>query len=113
MLSDRVQSNLVRRGMPEWLWRPCLAAVLMGLLISGLASPPAAAAQPVDAAHQLADNYAPVLMLKHQEAACDHAGEGYFPAAVDWLMNNPDVRLKAVGDGDDADNDPVLKAAPT
>src|SRR5215213_10752638 len=116
MTSDRMRTSHVRRGMSERRGRLHalhVTIVAVGLLLSGLASPSSASAQPADPAQQLADKYAPVLMLKQQEAACDYAGEGYFPAAVDWLMSNPDVRFKAVGDGDDADNDPVLKTAPT
>jgi hypothetical protein len=116
MTSDRMRTSHVRRSMSERRGRLHalhVTIVAVGLLLSGLASPSSASAQPADPAQQLADKYAPVLMLKQQEAACDYAGEGYFPAAVDWLMSNPDVRLKAVGDGDDADNDPVLKTAPT
>ena len=52
------------------------------------------------AEQQLADKYAPIAMLKAQTANCDKAGEGYFPVTVDFLFDNPDITLKAKGDGD-------------
>lgn len=51
------------------------------------------------AQQQLADKYAPVAMLKRQASNCDKEGEGYFPVSVDFLFDNPDVVLKANGDG--------------
>jgi hypothetical protein len=52
------------------------------------------------AEQQLADKYAPIAMLKAQTANCDKEGEGYFPVTVDFLFDNPDIALKAKGDGD-------------
>jgi hypothetical protein len=51
------------------------------------------------AQQQLADKYAPIAMLKAQSEACDKSGEGYFPVTVDFLFDNPDIALKAKGDG--------------
>src|SRR5215211_7568960 len=113
MTSDRVQTERTRRGLSLWSWRRCLLVVFVGLVLSGIASPRPASAQQADPAQQLADKYAPVLMFKQQEAACDYKGEGYFPTTVDWLMSNPDVQLKVVGESDDADKDQVLKSAPS
>jgi hypothetical protein len=56
---------------------------------------------------ELVERFAPVLMLRGQGADCDHSGEGYFPAPVDFLFNNPDMRLMANAGGDKED-DPVL-----
>src|SRR5215211_2891922 len=109
----RAQMKRTRPALPYLSWRRCLFVVLVGLVLSGIASPPSASAQQADAAQQLADKYAPVLMFKQQTAACDYKGEGYFPTTVDWLMSNPDVQLKVVGEGDDADKDQVLKSAPS
>src|SRR6185312_11620494 len=52
------------------------------------------------AQQQLADKYAPIAMLKAQTGNCDKDGEGYFPVTVDFLFDNPDIVLKAKGDGD-------------
>lgn len=60
------------------------------------------------AEQQLADKYAPIAMLKAQTANCDKAGEGYFPVTVDFLFDNPDIALKAKGDGS-ASEDVVIK----
>jgi hypothetical protein len=95
---------------PGWRLPPIVLA--LGLLALVPTAPSSASAQSTDYAQQLADKYAPILMLKQQEADCDYDGEGYFPTAVDWLWNNPDVHLKAAGDGD-PDDDPVLLTAPT
>lgn len=64
------------------------------------------------AEQQLADKYAPIAMLKTQTANCDKAGEGYFPVTVDFLFDNPDIALKAVGDGSPKD-DVVIKQGVT
>ncbi len=93
-------------------WRALVVILLLGSVVSPLLLPKPAAAQAPDYAQQLADKYAPILMLKQQAEDCDYEGEGYFPTTVDWVMGNPDVQLKAVGDGD-ADDDLVIKSAPT
>jgi hypothetical protein len=102
-----------------------VAVALMALLsgvFSGLVSPPAGAqdATPVPPAQttsqggtsgqtstgvvtaaqqQLADKYAPIAMLRAQSGPCDKTGEGYFPSPVDFIFDNPDVVLKAKGEG--------------
>ncbi len=53
---------------------------------------------------ELAERYAPIVMLRAQEHDCDHDGEGYFPAPVDFLFNNPDIRLMANSGGDKKDD---------
>ncbi|HET9660934.1 MAG TPA: hypothetical protein VFP05_11435 [Thermomicrobiales bacterium] len=60
------------------------------------------------AEQQLADKYAPIAMLKSQASQCDKDGEGYFPVTVDFLFDNPDIALKAKGDGS-ATDDVVIK----
>jgi hypothetical protein len=60
-----------------------------------------------DGARQLAEKYAPVMMLKAQEAACDQDGEPYGPMSVDGLLDNPEILLRQVGTGN-----PVIKAEP-
>lgn len=60
------------------------------------------------AEQQLADKYAPIAMLKAQTSDCDKSGEGYFPVSVDFLFDNPDIALKAKGDGSPSD-DVVIK----
>src|SRR5215218_6284664 len=85
------------------------AIVLLWTILS--ATLPAAsptAAQAVDPAMQaLADAYAPIAVLREQSESCDKDGEGYFPAPVDWIFDNPDIRLRADAGGDVAD-DPIL-----
>jgi len=60
-----------------------------------------------DLDQQLAEKYAPIVMLVAQEAPCDSDGEQYAPTAVDIVLDNPDVVLRQVGN-----NDPVLMRAP-
>jgi hypothetical protein len=52
------------------------------------------------AALQLAQKYAPIMMLKQQDEACDRHGEQFAPTAVDIVLNNPEVALRQVGRGD-------------
>jgi hypothetical protein len=68
---------------------------------------PAAGAQDDDAtstgaelAQQLADRYAPILMLKAQDGECDERGESFTPMPVDVLLDNPQIALRQVGNAD-------------
>src|SRR5690606_12324564 len=74
-------------------------------------SVPAAGAQgggDEDAANALARRHAPVVMLAAQEEPCDPDGEPFQPMAVDALLENPEVALRQVGDGN-----PVVKWGPS
>jgi hypothetical protein len=48
----------------------------------------------------LAERYAPVVMVKQQEAPCDTRGEPFEPAPVEIVLDNPEVFLRQVGNGD-------------
>jgi hypothetical protein len=78
------------------------------LLPTGAASAQSAEAEDRSAEQQLAERYAPVMMLKEQEEECDRDGEGYEPMAVDSLFANPQIALRQVGNGD-----PTVMWAPT
>ncbi len=83
------------------------ALALVGGLL--LATPAAAQDESVTSREQeLVEKYAPILLLKEQEAPCDPDGEPYSPQAVDIVLDNPDVVLRQVGS-----QNPVLKVAPT
>ncbi len=69
-----------------------LTAVGVALLVTGVA-PSASAASAGDAAQQLADTYAPLVVVRKQEAACGE-GEPYLPTPVDTVLGNSDVVLK-------------------
>ena len=55
--------------------------------------------QPDDAAQQLAERFAPVIMLKEQDQECDSQGEPYAPASVEIVLDNPEIALRQVGGG--------------
>jgi hypothetical protein len=85
--------------------------VLLGTLASQsmVASSPTQAQDSSDSVElQLAEKYAPIVMLKAQEAPCDNTGEQWSPSSVDIVLDNPDVVLRQVGN-----NDPIIKIAPT
>ena len=50
-----------------------------------------------EAAQELAERYAPIVVLKRQEEPCDSSGEPYGPTAVDIVLDNPEVLLRQVG----------------
>ena len=60
-----------------------------------------------EGARELADRYAPIMMLKAQEEPCDDKGEPYGPTTIDIVLDNPEVVLRQVGRGD-----PVIMTAP-
>jgi hypothetical protein len=87
------------------------AAAALALLVvgAGWAAPTAFAGEPpADPAQQLAERFAPILMLKEQEEACDTDGEPYRPGLVDIVLDNPEIALRQVGNGD-----PVVMRGPS
>jgi len=58
-------------------------------------------------AQELAEKYAPVMMLKSQEQPCDPDGEPYGPTAIDIVLDNPEVLLRQLGTGN-----PVVMRGP-
>ncbi len=85
---------------------------LAALVAAGAALIPTPAAAQADTSasteQELVEKYAPILLLKEQAAPCDPDGEPYSPQSVDIVLDNPDVVLRQVGNGD-----PILKVAPT
>ena len=61
-----------------------------------------------DPRQELAERYAPVSTLKAQEAECDSNGEQYAPMAADIVLDNPQILLRQVGNGD-----PVVAVGPS
>ncbi|MDH3682658.1 MAG: Vps62-related protein, partial [Acidimicrobiia bacterium] len=60
-----------------------------------------------DPEQELADRYAPIVMLKAQDGECDDSGEPYAPMSVDVVLDNPLVVLRQVGP-----QNPVLTSSP-
>jgi hypothetical protein len=84
-----------------------LACIAAGAWIGAgaLAHPPARAQS--DDAQELADRYAPIVMVRTQEHECDADGEPFAPMAVDGILDNPQILLRQVGTGD-----PTVMRAP-
>lgn len=75
----------------------------------GAGSPATAQTGSVDdeAARQLAERYAPIVMLKEQDEPCGSSGEPFAPMPVDIVLDNPQVALRQVGN-----DDPVVMWGP-
>jgi hypothetical protein len=80
-----------------------LAAVLIVMHAPG-AGAQTAGSGPTEAEQELADRYAPIMMLKSQDEPCDTLGEAFTPMAVDAVLGNDQIALRQVGDVD-----PVVK----
>ena len=61
-----------------------------------------------DAARELAERFAPIVVLKEQAGPCDREGEAFAPMSVEVVLDNDDVLLRQAGTGD-----PVVRRAPT
>ena len=85
--------------MPSSAGRVAGAALIV-VIVSVLAGGRPASAQPVDDAQELAERYAPIVMLRSQAAACDDDGEPFVPMGVDRILDNPQIALRQVGNGD-------------
>jgi hypothetical protein len=89
-----------------------VALLVAGVAVSGLATivvPATVAAESFDddAAGELAERYAPVVMLVDQPEPCSVEGEALLPMSVDAVLDNPQVALRQVGNGD-----PVVRWGP-
>lgn len=72
----------MERSFGTWIRTGCvLVAVVVAVMVATTLSLPrtAGAQQPTDPAQELADRYAPILVLKEQAEACDPDGEQYEP----------------------------------
>ncbi len=69
---------------------------------------PVAHAQDESLEQQLADRYAPIVMLKEQSGPCDTEGEAFAPMSVDVVLDNDDVTLRQAGTAD-----PVVTRGPS
>jgi hypothetical protein len=74
----------------------------------GVSAQTAPGSATTDAEQELADRYAPIMMLKAQDEACDTQGEAFAPMAVDAVLDNDQVALRQVGN-----LDPVVMRGPT
>jgi hypothetical protein len=76
-------------------------AIVTGALAHGS---PVRAQEPGDGADspevELAERYAPVVFVKPQDAPCDTNGEPFEPAPVEVVLDNPEIFLRQVGNGD-------------
>jgi hypothetical protein len=90
--------------------RCLLALTVVTVVLVGSATGSSArdlAREEPDAARELAERYAPIVMIKAQDEPCDADGEPYAPTSVDIVLDNPEVVLRQLGGGD-----PVLMRAP-
>ena len=84
------------------------AAAVVVVLVAGLGTGAEAQESPAgDPTQELADRYAPIVMVKAQDGPCDETGEPYGPASVEIVLDNPDVVLRQLGP-----DDPVVQLAP-
>ncbi len=67
-----------------------LGILLLAMVALALGSRGATPAWAASAAQQLADRYAPVVMLKEQARECDATGEAYGPSSVNPIFGQPD-----------------------
>jgi hypothetical protein len=82
--------------MRSALWLGLLAAATAAFLVV----PSARAASP-SPAQQLADKYAPIMRLKHNDdPPCSTGGEQYLPASVGIILGNPHVTLLHIAKGE-------------
>ena len=48
----------------------------------------------------LAERFSPVIVVREQDGPCDTNGEPFEPAPVEIVLDNPEVSLRVVGNGD-------------
>ncbi len=101
----------VGHGYPQAVrsvWVILLAVLAGGAVLVGADPAHAQDGSTSDAARELAERHAPVVVLKEQSGPCDSDGEAFAPTSVDIVLDNDDVLLRQAGTGD-----PVVRRAPT
>jgi hypothetical protein len=94
----------------------CIATLMAAVVLVAAGSEDIAAAATAtqddssqsDAAQELADRYAPVVMLSGSEQACDSEREQFRPTSVDVMLDNPEIALRQV-----SNEDPVVMRGPS
>ena len=98
----------MRSGRTLGRWVVVVTAVFVAALTAVVATPVSVGAADVDgASEQLAQRFAPVVVVRDQNEECDTDGEPFEPAPVEIVLDNPEVFLRQVGN-----DDPVLMHAP-
>ena len=97
------------RGEPTLgRWVVVATAVFAAAFTTIAAEPASVAASDVDDdARQLAERFAPVVVVRDQSEPCDTHGEPFEPAPVEIVLDNPEVFLRQVGN-----DDPVKMSGP-
>ena len=90
------------------VWAILLAVLAGGAVLIGADPAHAQDDATSDAARELAERHAPIVVLKEQSGPCDPEGEAFAPTSVDIVLGNDDVLLRQAGTGD-----PVVRRAPT
>ncbi|NNE72494.1 MAG: Vps62-related protein [Acidimicrobiales bacterium] len=106
-MSRRSRVGPRSRLTPSWWLLPWLVGFALATIVTAAAASGAAAQDGPSPAQELADRYAPVLMVKAQTDECDAEGERFAPMSVDALLDNTDVLLRQVGSGN-----PVVQRGP-
>jgi hypothetical protein len=93
-----------------WARRRITAAVVAGIAAGLLvgAAPATVDAQDdadvddqsVSAEQALVERFAPVIVVREQDGPCDTNGEPFEPAPVEIVLDNPEISLRVVGNGD-------------
>lgn len=89
-----------------WARRAVVGA--LGLVVGVACLPATADAQGESAEAELAARYAPIVVVREQSGPCDHNGEPFEPAPVEIVLDNPEILLRMVGNGD-----PVVVRGPS
>lgn len=66
----------------------------MAIFLIAATTPTALAMQTKSPDQQLAEKFAPIIILQAQESACDDSGEPFLPAPVEVVFNDPTVILR-------------------
>ena len=83
------------------IWRHIIASVVGVAALGGTVAAQSPDPEPAadDAAQQLAERFAPIIMLKEQEEQCAPEGEPYAPASVEIVLDNPQIALRQMSEG--------------
>ena len=86
--------------MPSSSRGVAVTALLVSIVVGVLGTGAPTQAQPANDVQTLADRYAPIVMLRTQADDCDEDGEPFAPMAVDLILDNPQIALRQLGNGD-------------